>query len=316
MAMFRIIFASDFHGSDAVFRKFISAGLTYRANALIVGGDVTGKAIVPIIHKGGRWEGYLFGHKEEPETQEELERFKQNIAKVGFYPLVLEPDEAEELENDPEKMDAIFRQMMRERLEAWMALAEEHLKEKGVQLYFMPGNDDDYSVDEVIAQSSFVINPDNRKVWLNEMHELIGLSYSNITPWHCHRDVEEDVIKAKLEELVALLERPEMAVFNIHIPPYDSGIDICPELDEEMRIKHAGGQVLMKPVGSHAVREIIERVQPLLSLHGHIHEAPGFRRIGRTLCVNPGSEYAEGIMRAALINLEKGKIKGYMPISA
>ena len=38
--------------------------------------------------------------------------------------------------------------------------------------------------------------------------------------------------------------------------------------------------------------------------------------MGRTLMINAGSEYAEGIMRAALINVEKDKVKGYMPLSA
>jgi len=315
MAMFRILFATDFHGSEAFFRKFINAGLTYKANALIVGGDVTGKAIVPIIHKGDHYEGYLFGRKEEPRTQEELEHFQKNISSVGFYPLVLEPDEAEELERDKEKMDAIFGRLMRERVERWLELAEEHLAPKKIQLYFMAGNDDDPAIDEVIAQSSFAINPDGRKVPLGDEYELVGLSYSNMTPWHCHRDVEEEEMERRVEAVVSLVERPERTIFDFHAPPYDSGLDVCPELDDQLRIKHAGGQVLMKPVGSKAVRAAIERIQPLLSLHGHIHEAAGFRHIGRTLCINPGSEYAEGIMKAALVNLDKGKVKGHMLIS-
>jgi Icc-related predicted phosphoesterase len=63
------------------------------------------------------------------------------------------------------------------------------------------------------------------------------------------------------------------------------------------------------------VRHFIERVQPLLTLHGHIHEAPGHVRIGRTLCINAGSEYAEGILKAAIINLERDRIKGHILIS-
>jgi Icc-related predicted phosphoesterase len=86
-------------------------------------------------------------------------------------------------------------------------------------------------------------------------------------------------------------------------------------LDENLKIVARGGQVLMKPVGSSAVRAVIERVQPLLALHGHIHESPGHVRIGRTLCINAGSEYAEGILKAAIINLERERVKGHVLVS-
>jgi Icc-related predicted phosphoesterase len=86
-------------------------------------------------------------------------------------------------------------------------------------------------------------------------------------------------------------------------------------LDENLQIIARGGQVLTKPVGSTAVRKVIEDVQPLLTLHGHIHEAAGHTRIGKTLAINAGSEYAEGIMKAAIINLEPDRIKGHVLIS-
>jgi len=316
MAITRLLFASDFHGSDACFRKFIRAGLMYEAQALLVGGDVTGKAIVPLKHKGGDvYEGYLFGHKYVASTNKELVELKRLIANVGFYPLELEPEEAQELESNPQKIDEIFHKLMIETIAKWMDLAEEHLAPKGIKLYFLPGNDDSYIIDEIIETSAFVINPDERRVWLDDNYEIIGLSYSNMTPWNCPRDISEEELAAKIEQLVSLLDHPENAIFLFHAPPYDSGLDVCPELDENLQIKYAGGQVLMKPVGSTAVREAIERVQPLLGLHGHIHEAAGFRKIGRTLCVNAGSEYAEGILRAVIINLEKDRVKGYMPIS-
>jgi len=315
MAMTRLLFASDFHGSDACFRKFIRAGLMYEAQVLLVGGDVTGKAIVPLKHKGGTYEGYLFGHKYVASTDKELVELKKLIANVGFYPLELEPEEAQELESDPQRIDEVFVNLMMDTLAKWMELAEEHLAPKGIKMYFMPGNDDSYAIDEVIEASTFVINPDGRKVWIDDNHEMIGLSNANMTPWNCPRDISEEEMATKIEQLVRLLDNPENAIFLFHVPPYDSGIDVCPELDENLQIKYAGGQILMKPVGSTAVREAIERVQPLLGLHGHIHEAAGFRKIGRTLCVNAGSEYAEGILRAVIINLEKDRVKGYMPIS-
>ena len=99
----------------------------------------------------------------------------------------------------------------------------------------------------------------------------------------------------------------------MHVPPYDSGIDSAPELDENMRPKLGpGGQVMITPVGSTAVRKAIESYQPMLSLHGHVHEARGFVKIGKTLCLNPGSEYLEGILRGVLIQIDKGKVRDFI----
>jgi len=314
--MLRILYASDFHGSEAFFRKFLGAALQYKADVLIVGGDITGKAMIPILHQGGgRYEAHLFGRRETPSTPEALAKLTQTISNVGFYPIVLERDEAAALEADASAMARRFEQEMVNRLHHWMTLAEETIGPRGLHLYFMPGNDDIFAIDPAIEGYEHIHNPDGRRFWLDDDHELVGLSYANMTPWHCARDVEEEVLQQRLTDLARLLEAPERAVMAIHVPPYDSGLDVCPELDENLQIVHRGGQVLMKPVGSTAVRQAIEKIQPLLSLHGHIHEAPGHTRIGRTLCINAGSEYAEGILKAAIINLERDRVKGHVLIS-
>jgi uncharacterized protein len=314
----RILYASDFHGSEAFFRKFLSAALQYKANVLVTGGDLTGKAMIPIINQGsGRYEGYLFGRKEQPSSLDELEQLKQTISNVGFYPIVLEPDEAAELEADSVKMGKRFEQEMCQRIRDWCELFVEKIGPQGTDLYLLPGNDDLFSIDDVIAEfdGSHIHNPDGRKYWIDQYHEIVGMSYANITPWHCNRDVEETVLSEKLASLMAQLEQPQRSVMVLHVPPYDSEIDVCPELDENMKIVARGGQVMMKPVGSTAVKETILKVQPLLTLHGHIHEAAGHTRIGRTLAINAGSEYAEGIMKAAIINLEPDRVKGHVLIS-
>lgn len=314
----RILYASDFHGSEAFFRKFLSAALQYKADVLVTGGDLTGKAMIPVIHQGsGRYIGHLFGRKEEPSTPQELENFLQTINNVGFYPIVLEPDEADELEADSAKMSHRFEHEMHVRIRQWLTLFTEKVAPQGVYLYFLPGNDDLDSIDEVIAEfeSANVRNPDGKRFWIDDHHELVGLANANMTPWRCNRDIDEDELAIRLEDLAALLEEPHRAVMALHVPPFDSGLDICPELDENLQIVHRGGQVLMKPVGSTAVRNFIERVQPLLTLHGHIHESAGHTRIGQTLAINAGSEYAEGIMKAAIINLERDRVKGHVLIS-
>jgi Icc-related predicted phosphoesterase len=315
--MTRILFGTDFHGSETAFRKFIAAGLQYKANALIVGGDVTGKAMVPITHQGsGRYVGYIFGREEVANSPEEIEKIKKSISSVGFYPIVVEKDEAAEFESDPAKMGKRFEQEMVQRVREWMALAEEKLKPQNITLYFMAGNDDLYAIDEAVAEFPYVLNPDMKRLEMEGGYEIVGCSNANMTPWKCARDMEEDQLAEKLEVLESLVQNPEMTIAVLHVPPYGSSLDTCPELDKNLKIIAQGGQVVMMSAGSTAVKAFIEKVQPMLSLHGHIHESPGHVRIGRTLAINAGSEYAEAIMKGAIINLEGNKVKGHLLISA
>jgi len=313
----RLLCATDFHGSDVVFRKFISACLVYEADAAFVAGDLTGKAIVPIIHKDiEKYEGHLSGKPFTATTPEELEIAKKNIADVGFYPVVLDPEEAEEIAKDSNKMDLLFKKVMVERLKSWMELTQVHFKPKGIPLYIIPGNDDDYLIDEVLLNWPGVFNPDGKKQIYKDIYEIIGMAESNMTPWACPRDVEEETIAQKLLNLVRKLDNPKKSIWIFHDPPYNSLLDNCPALEDDLRIATEGGQVLMQSVGSTSIRQAIEEYQPMLTIHGHIHESPGCRKIGKTLCINPGSEYAEGILRVLLINITGDQIKGYVPISA
>jgi Icc-related predicted phosphoesterase len=312
----RILYGSDFHGSDLVFRKFLAASMQYKANLLIVGGDVTGKAMVPVIHHGhGHYTGSWFGNEEAASTPQELEKLKKNISNVGFYPIVLEKEEAEELENHPDKMAHRFESEMCQRVREWMTLAEEKLVPQNAILYFMAGNDDFTSIDEVVSEFQHIRNPDMTRFEIDGGYEIVGCSNANMTPWKCARDIEEDELTVKLDILSSMIQHPEQAITVLHVPPYDSGLDTCPELDKNLKIVTEGGQVVMKSAGSTAVKTFINKIQPMLSLHGHIHESPGHVRIGRTLAINAGSEYAEGIMKAAIINLENGKVKGHLLIS-
>ncbi len=317
MKMTRILYGSDFHGSDAVFRKFLASGLQYKVNALMVGGDVTGKAMVPVIHQGGgRYTSHLFGADKVATTPDELQALKKSISSVGFYPIVLEKDEAAELEGDATKMGARFELEMCNRVRDWMKLAEEKLTPQHITLYFMAGNDDLYSIDKVVAEFKDIRNPDMQCFEMEGGYSVVGLSNANMTPWRCARDIEEPELAAKLEALGALMQHPERTIAMIHVPPFKSGLDTCPDLDDNLKIITQGGQVVMKSAGSPAVRAFIEKTQPMLTLHGHIHESPGHVRNGRTLMINAGSEYAEGIMKAAIVNLEDGKVKGHLLVSA
>ncbi len=313
----RLLYGSDFHGSNTVFRKFLSAGIQYKTNALVVGGDITGKAMVPVVHQGkGRYVGYLFGGALTASDPQELEKVKKEIGAVGFYPIVVEPDEAEALEKDPATMGKRFEAEMAQRVREWMVLAEEKLAPEKISLYFMCGNDDLFSIDEVIGEYPFIKNPDMARLEMEIGFDIVGCSYANMTPWNCERDLEETDLEKKLETLAGLIRDPENTIAVLHVPPYESSLDTCPELDKNLKIITQGGQVVMKAAGSKAVRDWIEKIQPVLSLHGHIHESPGHVHIGRTLAVNAGSEYAEAILKAAIINLDQNKVKGHLLISS
>ena len=311
----RIIQAADFHGSTAAWRKFLAAAKQHRVQHAIVSGDLTGKAIVPVIHRGDHWEGWLFGNRERMESDAELERFARRVEDVGFYPHLCELDEAQALEADADRLHALFVEKMNARLGEWLALAGEHLEPLGIPLWLIPGNDDDQSVDAILDAAPYGTNVDHRVVEIDERHELVSMGDTSMTPWECPRDYPEEHMVVAVRELVEQIRNPAGAIFNFHCPPFNTQIDQCPALNEKLEIEFEAGQVVMSSAGSPAIRRAVEEVQPLLSLHGHIHEARGIQRLGRTVALNPGSEYAEGVMKAAIVNLEPTRVKGYMLIS-
>jgi Icc-related predicted phosphoesterase len=311
----RIIQAADFHGSTAAWRKFMAAAKQHNAQHAIVTGDLTGKAIVPIIHTNGRYEGYLFGNKVVAETQVELDAFRQRIENVGFYDHVSELDEARALETDAAALHELFVQKMNTRLASWLEFASEYLQPLGIPLWVIPGNDDDQSVDPILNAAQYARNVDHQVVEIDDDHELVSMGDTSMTPWECPRDYPEEHMVTAVRDLVEQIKRPAGAIFNFHCPPFNTKIDQAPSLKENLEIEFEAGQVIMTSAGSPAIRRAVEEVQPLLSLHGHIHEARGVQKLGRTVALNPGSEYAEGVMKAAIVNLEPERVKGYMLIS-
>lgn len=311
----RIVQAADFHGSTTVWRKFMAAVRQHGAQHAIVSGDLTGKAIVPIIRHADRWEGWLFGRREVAETEAELEAFKARIERVGFYDHVCELDEAKALEADADRLHALFVEKMDARLESWLAFGSEYLQPLGVPLWVIPGNDDDFSVDRILNGAQYARNVDHQVVEIDDHHELVSMGDTSMTPWECPRDYPESHMRVAVRDLVEKIRNPAGAIFNFHCPPFNTKIDQAPALKANLEIEHEAGQVLMTSAGSPAIRRAVEEVQPLLSLHGHIHEARGVQKLGRTVALNPGSEYAEGVMKAAVVNLEPARVKGYMLIS-
>jgi Icc-related predicted phosphoesterase len=312
----RIFFATDIHGSDPCFMKFVNAASFYKADVIVLGGDITGKQIVAIENRQEIWSAHLFGQEWIARSPAELAVLESKIRSNGYYPVVVSPDELAELEINPDKVESLFSKVMIETVSRWVSIAEDRLRGTPVQCFISPGNDDHFDLDKVLSGSDVVIFPEGKVVELADgVHSMASCGYANMTPWHCPRDIPEAELQSRLEAILEGLKDPSYCIFNFHAPPYDSTLDIAPELDSNLRPVLVGGQPHMIPVGSQAVRAAIEKYQPLVGLHGHIHECRGAVEMGKTVCLNPGSEYSEGILRGALINISKGKLLSYQFVS-
>ena len=309
----RIFYASDVHGSEKCFRKFLNTPKVYGVNVLILGGDITGKMIIPIIElEDGSYETEFMGNRIIIKKQEELEKVVKVISDGGAYPYICDKDTYERLLTDKSYLDGVFKDLICKRLENWIRLAEERLANSNVEIYIMPGNDDYPYICEILSSSDLVVNPEEKIVEICGGYEMLSLGFSNITPWKAPRDIPEEMLEEKLETLIAEAKNIDRAIFNTHVPPYNTIIDLAPLLDQNLKPVSSGGGVVMTHVGSIAVRKAIEVHQPLLGLHGHIHESKGVERIGKTICINPGSDYLAGNLQGAVISLENGKVKSYV----
>jgi Icc-related predicted phosphoesterase len=306
----RIFFATDVHGSDRCFSKFVNAGAFYKADAIILGGDVTGKAVVPFIAENGGYRVRFLGEERVVEGDDAL-ALEKRVADTGYYAYHCDAEHAARMSENPSLVMPLFSELMVGRARRWMQLAAERLAPLGIACYVNAGNDDPREVDAVVRESDYVQFLEGEVVSLPDGTELASCGYANRTPWDCPRDIGEDELEKRLEAVVAKLSDPRHAIFNFHCPPYDTVIDTGPVLGEDMRLKSGPSGVLTGPVGSTACRKVIERAQPLLGLHGHIHESRGTFKLGKTLCINPGSEYTEGILRGSLIELRGGKLRSH-----
>jgi uncharacterized protein len=310
----RIFFATDIHGSEVCWRKFLNAGSFHKADVLIMGGDMTGKAMVPIVRSNGGWEVTLQDQRQALSTEDEVRAIEKRISDRGYYPIRLTPDEVAAWNADQSLVDARFKAEMLGNVERWMALADERLEGKGIRCIVSPANDDMFEIDPIIDAAKNVELGEANSIALDGW-SLVSTGWANTTPWHTYRELEEPELRARIDSLVAEVPDPKRAIFNFHAPPYGSNLDNAPKLDADMKYV-SGGQALI-PVGSKAVRESILAYGPPLSLHGHIHEGKGAVKLGNTLAVNPGSSYEDGVLQAAIVDLDekKGTVKRYLLIN-
>jgi Icc-related predicted phosphoesterase len=302
----RVYYASDIHGSDVLWRKFLNAAAAYKASVLIMGGDVTGKVVVPLVEREDGFHVELFGVSQVV-SGEEVEEMEHRIRANGMYPHRMSPEEVARVDALPEdEKEAWFADVMRITFDQWLALADERL-EPETRCFVMPGNDDPEGVDRAIEDAVKVEGCDDRVVEFDG-HPMISLGYANRTPFDSPRELDEGELLQRISRLADEAGDMERCIFNLHVPPYDSALDTAPALTGDLEVIMSGSAPKMIPVGSTAVREAIERYQPLLALHGHVHESAGATRIGRTLCINPGSDYHTGRISGCLIQLRPDKV--------
>jgi Icc-related predicted phosphoesterase len=301
-----LYYASDIHGSDLLWRKFVNAGRFYDANVLVMGGDITGKAVAPIVRENGGFRASEIAG-ERVFDEDDLPAVEKRIRDLGFYPLITTQEELEAARADEGAVATFFYDAMASSLERWLALAEERIAGTGIHLCVMLGNDDEPRLREVLASSRLGVDPEEVTVDLGEGWQMISCGHANPTPWDSPRELPENELEAHLEQLIAGADDIGRTVFNLHVPPIRTAIDRAPALDETLKPIVRGGTVTMTAAGSQAVRNVIERHQPPLGLHGHIHESRGAVKVGKTICINPGSEYAEGVLHGALVVLDRKK---------
>jgi len=261
----RIYFATDLHGSEVCFRKFLAAAKAYQADVIILGGDFAGKAIVPVLTENGVLRARV-GGEDVTVPESEWGRLAGDIGRAGLYPVRMQADELDRLAGDEQALDRLFRSEIAAQMHPRVECPELELCDLGP-----------------VTMASLGVVP--------------------TTPWNTERECTEDELAKHIDAMLEQVPSGQPCILNLHCPPYASGLDDAPELDDTLKPVLRGGRPSIIPVGSHAVRDAIKRYQPVVGLHGHIHESRGVQKIGRTLCVNPGSDYSSGVLRGAVIDL-------------
>ena len=314
--MAKLFFSADVHGANSVWRKWLKIPELYGVDALLFCGDLTGKSLVPLIEReDGRYNAFYFGKNWMLEAGEEMEEIEKRIQDAGAYTLRCDMDRIKELQNNDAEVERLMISMIRDRMAQWMEMLLSRVNPARVDMVVMPGNDDDREIDDIIRS----YEPRGVQWPLDSVTEILGiemisLEHVNPTPWDTPREAGEKEMRKKIEKLVKKLRDPARSIFNFHAPPHGTMIDLAPELDASKKPITIAGQVNFVHVGSKAVTGAIDTYQPLMGLHGHIHESYGHDMIGITPVVNPGSEYGEGILRGYIVEIQDGRINNYWKV--
>jgi len=303
----RLFFVTDLHGSELCFRKFISAISIYNADVAIALGDLAGKMVVPIFDNGnGTYDVSFLAQDIHLNNKTELDQQLVKINNIGFYPYLTDKKESDHLRSNQNEVMTIFHRLINERLQHWIELADDKLKDSKAKIFMAPGNDDPMEMDAILESSKVMISAAMKNLDVLG-YEMITIAHTSPTPWDTPREWNEEEMAKNIDKLAGTIKDMEHAIFNFHDPPYGTMLDYAPKLKD---MRQSAGET--EHVGSTAVAEAIKKYQPFLGLHGHIHESRAAQKIGRTFCVNPGSEYGEGILRGVVLTLADTKMKSYV----
>ncbi len=315
--MKRIFFSVDAHGANIVWRKWLSAVNMYHADILILSGDLTGKVFVPIIkQKDNTWQYSYFGTTFTLKNEDEVKAAVDRLNNAAIYPFIATGAEVSELQKDEKKLQDLMNKLIWDRLDQWLKMLVKAVDTSKVMTIVMPGNDDFFIFDDLIKSyaNKGVIYPLDEAIQFPYGIEMVSCAYVNPTPWNTDREADEGKLEKMLETEINRLKDPHWSIFNFHAPPHNTKLDIAPKLDKTLKPVVSFGDVDTEHVGSKAVRKVEEKYQPLMGVHGHIHESFASDYIKKTPVVNPGSEYSEGILRAFIIEIEEDGIKNYWKI--
>lgn len=317
----KLLFASDLHGSNVCFQKFLVESRDRAVDFAIIGGDVTGKSLV-YIHRTGTdtYQTEFLERKREVHTGEELLDLERDIADTGQYSLRIEQHNRRFLSLEGNAQKALALELSKARLRSWLWWAKEEFAKSNTQLIWICGNDDPWEIDCFVSETGVAKNPEE-KPFQNGGYTFVGESGTNEGPWKCPRDMDEHTLRRRIEGRISSAGITDFtqAIFVFHAPPKGSQLDDAPALEDDEddlpRVKTSAAQILTDDAGSQGVRDVIEEFKPMISLHGHIHESPGFAKIGRTLCCNPGSHFGSGVMRAVFLECDGSKVVSKQLIS-
>lgn len=311
MADLTIFYVADIHGSDLCFRKWLNAAGFYGADVLVIGGDLTGKVLLPIYPAGGHNEAWTATWKDRVhrlETSSEVAELIRLARNDGAYGFVTTADEMAEIGASIERERAVFGRLKVEALEAWLALADERLADRRTRAFLMAGNDDPPEIDALLAEARSLVDVQGAATELAPGIWMASRGESTPTPWHTPRELPDPALGELVRDAVSGLPTGGTTIWNLHMPPYDTGVDRAPRLNDSLHVQYDGsGEPIMVPVGSQAIRDLIAEGEPTIALHGHIHEGRGRYRIGRTVGFNPGSQYQDGVLQGMLLRVSARK---------
>lgn len=304
-----MFFASDLHGSNVCFKKFVNSAQFYGADVLVLGGDLTGKAVIPIAEQqDGTFLTFLHGEAVTLRGKSELDDFIKKNGNMGFYPTVMSEAEYQRLKIDPDAQAELFKRLVLERVTEWAAFAAEKLKGTDIPLVAIPGNDDFHEIDEILTRAPQFDFHEMQVCEFKGGYQMLYCGGSTPTPWDTEREYSEAQFVDRFAQLIPQVTDMSRCIFNVHVPPFGTTLDACPKLDSKLQVVYEMGMPAQLHAGCQALVDVIRQHQPLLGLHGHIHEGRAKINIGKTICINPGSVYPEGILQGALIILRDGEV--------